>query len=124
MSEGLLIIYVEGKQVELYFGMKSVLLFSEKYTNELLQKNGNVDDFKCFAYIIFSGLINQADRKELPYPTFEEAYDLTESINLDPILTKQVYDFWNNCKATQKLIESVNKTTQSNSVKKKKVQTD
>lgn len=122
MSEGLLIIEVEGKQVELYFGMKSVLLFSEKYTNEL-EKNGNVDAFKSFAYIIFSGLVNQADRKELPYPTFEQAYDLTEKINHDDKLSKEIFDFWNNCKAAQKLIESVNKINQNTNVKKKKPQT-
>lgn len=121
MSEGLFQFELDGEQIELYFGMKSVLLFSEKYTNELA-KNGDVDAFKSFAYIIFSGLVNQADRKETAYPTFESAYDLTEKINLDDKLAKDIFDFWNNCKATQKLIESVNSANKSNAIKKKKPQ--
>jgi hypothetical protein len=130
MSEGLIKFELDGEQVELYFGMKAILLFSEKLSKHVTD-NGFVDDkgqpdflqadrFLTFAYIIFGGMCNSADRKELPYPVFTEAYDLTEKINHDPVLTKRIYDFWNNCKASKSLKEAALKVTTKSTVKTEK----
>lgn len=90
MSNGRISFEIEGTKHTLYFGMSAIEIFSRKSVNELGRlakenpetpiKDLKADGVKSFAYIIYAGLCNQADIKELDRPSFSEAYELSEEI--------------------------------------------
>lgn len=107
---------LQGVTHSLYFGMAAIEIFSQKSVAELslLAKEHpeipidklKADPVKSFAYVIYSGLCNQADIMELSRPTFEQAYYISEQIiDEGEKLQQDIFDCFNNSRAHKSLIE-------------------
>lgn len=101
----------DGQEIDLLFGMRAVLIFSQKLGAEMerndIQDVKEVDHFKAFAYIIYGGMCNNADRKDEKFPSFEEAYDMAIKINEEPEIAKSIYDAWEDSKATKDMVDRI-----------------
>jgi hypothetical protein len=120
------IVKVQIGKVEhtLLFGMKAIMIYSEKHLNELNRnpnKDAIIDEFKSFSYIVYAGLCNYAESQDLEYPTFENAYSLTEDLNDLPNEVLRIATAFKESRATQKLINVLNPVKKK--VSKKEVPT-
>jgi hypothetical protein len=114
---------INNKEVSLRFGMLSVEIFLGE-----ADKNSGLSYYSSLqmAKIIYAGMINYYEVKQLPYPvTFEEIYDYVESkmMSKDDVdeLVKVIEDF-NNCQAIKKKAQDVKDAVeQMDEVKKKKL---
>jgi hypothetical protein len=114
---------INNKEVSLRFGMLSVEIFLGE-----ADKNNGLSYYSSLqmAKIIYAGMINYYEVKQLPYPvTFEEIYDYVESKMMakDDVdeLVKVIEDF-NNCQAIKKKAQDVKDAVeQMDEVKKKEL---
>jgi hypothetical protein len=114
---------INNKEVSLRFGMLSVEIFLGE-----ADKNNGLSYYSSLqmAKIIYAGMINYYEVKQLPYPvTFEEIYDYVESKMMakDDVdeLVKVIEDF-NNCQAIKKKAEDVKAAVEEiEEVKKKEL---
>ena len=112
---------INNKEVSLRFGMLSVEIFLGE-----ADKNNGLSYYSSLqmAKIIYAGMINYYEVKQLPYPvTFEEIYDYVESkmIAKEDVdeLVKVIEDF-NNCQAIKKKAEDVKAAVEEMEEVKKK----
>lgn len=98
---------IDGKKYSLYFGIVATQIALEKSVG-LINESDNI---KGFSYIIYGGLCNQADRRDLARPLFEEAYDLTMLILEQPVeLQNSIYAKWAETKPAKALIDLLPKS--------------
>jgi hypothetical protein len=112
---------INNKEVSLRFGMLSVEIFLGE-----ADKNNGLSYYSSLqmAKIIYAGMINYYEVKQLLYPvTFEEIYDYVESkmIAKEDVdeLVKVIEDF-NNCQAIKKKAEDVKAAVEEMEEVKKK----
>jgi len=116
MTNGHFDFELEGVKYSLHFGMTAVRIFSIKSGEELVrlqEANPDVkpedlkaDGVKSFAYLVYAGLCNSADIKEQRHPSFQEAYELAESILMDDSsLQDEIFEAFNSSRATKKQME-------------------
>lgn len=114
---------INNKEISLRFGMLSVEIFLGE-----AEKNNGLSYYSSLqmAKIIYAGMVNYYEVKQLPYPvTFEEVYDYVESkmMSKDDVneLVKVIEDF-NNCQAIKKKAEDVKEAVaELEEVKKKEL---
>ena len=114
MTNGHFDFELEGVKYSLHFGMTAAQIFSEKSMQEvrkLMEETPDVDpkdlvadNVKSFAYMIYAGMCNEADREERKRPSFTEVYDLTERVLLEAPeqLQHDIFEAYNGSKATEK----------------------
>lgn len=111
---------IEGQKYTLYFGMVATQIIAEKSAKHAV--DGELDNFKAFAYIIYGGLCNQADRVDDNRPLFDVAYDLAELISQqDEAVQIGIFEAWKNTKPAQAMLDLLPK--QADSKKKVKPKT-
>lgn len=132
MTNGHFDFELEGVKYSLRFGMTAVQIFFQKsaqQVKELAEENPGVpldelkaDNVKSFAYLLYAGLCNYADSKEQKRPTFEDAYNLTESVLTDApeSLQKEIFDCYSNSRATVSQNEKLGIKSVPEDEKKKK----
>ena len=114
---------INNKEVSLRFGMLSVEIFLGE-----ADKNTGLSYYSSLqmAKIIYAGMVNFYEVKQLPYPvTFEEIYDYVESKMMaqDDVdeLIKVMEDF-NNCQAIKKKADDVKQAVEEiEEIKKKEL---
>ena len=114
---------INNKEVSLRFGMLSVEIFLGE-----ADKNNGLSYYSSLqmAKIIYAGMVNFYEVKQLPYPvTFEEIYDYVESKMMakDDVdeLIKVMEDF-NNCQAIKKKADDVKQAVEEiEEIKKKEL---
>lgn len=109
----------DGNEVfySLYFGLLATQIYAQKC---LHVSNNKIEtsNTKEFSFIIYGGLCNAAEINDLPYPSFELAYELTEEIlSRGEDLQTEIFKSWSESKAGSKLIAALPKPDKS----KKKV---
>ena len=128
---GIVSVEVEGKKIDLHFGMVSTQIFAEKVDAEMarLAERGSdkISDIKFLAIIIYSGICNKADINETQYPDFADCYLLAENIASEQYVEQQkvIWNAWTTARPTQGLLERLGiKLDTENEAKedKKKVQ--
>jgi hypothetical protein len=114
---------INNKEVSVRFGMLSVEIF----LGEAAKDNGlSYYSSLQMARIIYAGMVNYYEVKQLPYPvTFEEIYDYVESkiMAKDEAeeLIKVIEDF-NNCQAIKKKTDDVKSAVEEiEDIKKKQL---
>jgi hypothetical protein len=114
---------INNKEVSVRFGMLSVEIF----LGEAAKDNGlSYYSSLQMARIIYAGMVNYYEVKQLPYPvTFEEIYDYVESkiMAKDEAeeLIKVIEDF-NNCQAIKKKADDVKSAVEEiEDIKKKQL---
>lgn len=122
---GICKIDLEGQEIAFLFGMKAMLIFSEKYGKEIYNSGGvdKVDAFKLFTYVVYAGLCNRSESLDNEYPSFEHAYYLSEKLNFyNPDLAVKVMNTFNESRATKEVLERLNpkQSSDTETVKKKK----
>lgn len=114
---------INNKEISLRFGMLSVEIFLGE-----AEKNNGLSYYSSLqmAKIIYAGMVNYYEVKQLPYPaTFEEIYDYVESKmmakeDVDE-LVKVIEDF-NNCQAIKKKAEDIKQAVEEiEEIKKKEL---
>lgn len=111
---------IDGVERSLYFGMVATQIFAEKGA-KLAENNTNANNVKSFAYLVYAGLCNQADLLDNAYPTFEEAYELTEKIiEQGEELQNQIFTTWQNSKPAKNMLEMLPKSEEVAEEGKKK----
>jgi hypothetical protein len=112
---------INNKEISLRFGMLSVEIFLGE-----AEKNNGLSYYSSLqmAKIIYAGMVNYYEVKQLPYPvTFEEVYDHVESkmMSKDDVdeLVKVIEDF-NNCQAIKKKADDVKQAVEEMEEIKKK----
>lgn len=129
-GNGIVKFEIEGVNHTLYFGMKAVSIFINKSNEELLRINEEIirlnseksegeelipmlpiDETKAVVYAVYGGMCNHAERYELPYPKYVDAYDLTEKILLDKDKSIQadIWETFQNSRASADLFALLNK---------------
>ena len=122
MTNGICKINIEGEEISLLFGMKSVFIFGQKYAEHVSKVGqGKEDGFKLFSYIVYAGMCNYADSKDEEYPEYQTAYLITEHINADDELAKKVMSSYNGSKAAQDLINKISPAKDTDTKKKKTI---
>jgi hypothetical protein len=114
---------INNKDISLRFGMLSVEIFLGE-----ADKNNGLSYYSSLqmAKIIYAGMVNFYEVKQLPYPvTFEEIYDYVESKMMakDDVdeLIKVMEDF-NNCQAIKKKADDVKQAVEEiEEIKKKEL---
>jgi hypothetical protein len=114
---------INNKEISLRFGMLSVEIFLGE-----ADKNNGLSYYSSLqmAKIIYAGMVNFYEVKQLPYPvTFEEIYDYVESKMMakDDVdeLIKVMEDF-NNCQAIKKKADDVKQAVEEiEEIKKKEL---
>jgi hypothetical protein len=114
---------INNKEISLRFGMLSVEIFLGE-----ADKNNGLSYYSSLqmAKIIYAGMVNFYEVKQLPYPvTFEEIYDYVESKMMakDDVdeLIKVMEDF-NNCQAIKKKADDVKEAVEEiEEIKKKEL---
>jgi hypothetical protein len=114
---------INNKEISLRFGMLSVEIFLGE-----ADKNNGLSYYSSLqmAKIIYAGMVNFYEVKQLPYPvTFEEVYDYVESKMMakDDVdeLIKVMEDF-NNCQAIKKKADDVKQAVEEiEEIKKKEL---
>jgi len=114
---------INNKEISLRFGMLSVEIFLGE-----AEKNNGLSYYSSLqmAKIIYAGMVNYYEVKQLPYPvTFEEIYDYVESkmMSKEDVddLIKVIEDF-NNCQAIKKKAEDVKQAVEEiENIKKKEL---
>lgn len=105
MSNARITFEVEGNVYSLYFGMVATQIISEKSVKTVKNsKVEKVDNIKAFAYIIYGGLCNDADSRDIERPEFTEAYQIADSIVGNDELTTRIYSTWENSKPYTELL--------------------
>jgi len=101
---------IDGVERSLYFGMVATQIFSEKAANTVTQKL-NSNDVKTLAYLVYAGLCNQADLSDDAYPSFEQAYELTEKIidQLDSETQATIFKTWAESKPAKDMMAQLPK---------------
>ncbi len=101
---------LEGVNYSLFFSMIAIEIYQTKSFNEVkrLKDAGlplEVDDIKAMSYIIYAGLCGYADLKEKVRPSFEQAYELADSLcYLDNSeLVNEIFECFNNSRASKAL---------------------
>lgn len=114
---------INNKEVSLRFGMLSVEIFlGEAAKDDGLSYYSSLQ----MAKIIYAGMVNYYEVKQLPYPVnFEEIYDYVESkmMSKDDAeeLVKVINDF-NNCQAIKKKADDVASAVEEiEEIKKKQI---
>ena len=104
---------IDGIERSLYFGMVATQIFAEKAANTVNQKL-NSNDIKTLAYLVYAGLCNQADLTDDSYPTFEQAYELTEKIidQLDAEQQTLIFKTWADSKPAKDMLEKLPKAVE------------
>lgn len=75
---------------------------------ERSQDGLTIDPIKAFAYLVYAGLCNNADAKDLARPTFEDCYELTEEILLaGDQLQNDIWTAFKDSRAGSNMIEKV-----------------
>jgi hypothetical protein len=110
---------IKGVKYSLYFGMSAIEIFSTKSVQELQRlaiefptvklEDLKADNVKSFAYIVYAGLCNSADKKDLSRPTFQKAYELSEEICFESEeLQASIFETFNESRANKLLQEKLN----------------
>lgn len=100
---------IDGVERSLYFGMVATQIFAEKGT-KLAENNSEANNVKSFAYLVYAGLCNQADLLDNSYPSFEQAYELTEKIiEQGEELQNEIFNTWQNSKPAKDMIDRLPK---------------
>jgi hypothetical protein len=96
---------LNGKEVNLHFGMLAYEIFIGKLVDFTNAKNS-----KAFSIVFYAGLCNSAYRSELPEPKFESAFDLCEEIFSLPTMDIQtnIWEEWGKSLANKKLNDLLN----------------
>lgn len=142
-SNGIVSFEIEGVNHTLYFGMKAVSIFVNKSNEELLKVNEEIiklnteksedeelipllpiDETKAVVFAVYGGMCNQAERYDLPYPKYVDAYDLTEKILLseDKNIQVNIWETFQDSRAGEglfKLLNPVKKEDEADEKKKK-----
>lgn len=109
MSNGRIDIEVQGVNHSLHFGMSALKIWTEKAVSELQRVPNVKSDMQAFAYTVYAGLCNYADIKELPHPSFEEAYELAEEILITgDDLQNKVWSTFRESRAGKPLLDKLN----------------
>lgn len=117
MGNAKVIFVLEGVSHSLYFGMVATELIE---ANSIKAANANEkSNMKSFAYIVHAGMCNQAELKDLPYPEFEEAYLIAESICKDEELCAKIQSTWTESKPYKELMDRLNEGKKKAEVKEK-----
>lgn len=100
---------IDGVERSLYFGMVATQIFAEKGAKQAVN-NTEANNIKSFAYLVYAGLCNQADLLDNSYPTFEQAYELTEKIiEQGEELQNLIFTTWQNSKPAKEMIDRLPK---------------
>lgn len=116
---------IEGVTHSLYFGMAAIEVFSKKSVAELgvLAKENPktpldkliADPVKSFAYVVYAGLCNDADIKEVQRPSFEQAYEVADAIMYEAEqLQSDIFTCFKESRAHKALIERLKPEKKSN----------
>jgi len=109
MGNGKVQFEIDGIKRSLYFGMVATQIFAEKGF-KLAEKGLENNNVKSFAYLVYAGLCNQADLLDNAYPTFEQAYELTERIiEQGEELQTSIFNAWSESKAAQNMLDKIPK---------------
>ena len=134
-GNGICIINVGGVEHTLMFKMRAIEIIREKSFSATIDLNKNnpkekdwknIDGLKLLSFIIYGGKCNHAEFLDLPFPSFQECYELMNDLLVDEnsdAIQKQIMESFNNSKATQKLMESLklfnDEPNKKESIKKK-----
>lgn len=100
---------IDGVERSLYFGMVATQIFAEKGAKQATN-NTEANNIKSFAYLVYAGLCNQADLLDNSYPTFEQAYELTEKIiEQGEELQNLIFATWQNSKPAKDMLDRLPK---------------
>lgn len=113
-------ITVNGVSYSLKFGMRAIMIFQEKSLAAVIKLNEgeedkskwkDIDPVKQLVYLVYAGLCNDAESKDLEYPKFEDCYSLVDDIlagkDADAISVK-IFNAFKESRAGAKLIEMFN----------------
>lgn len=149
MTNGKVSFDIDGVKRSLYFGMVATQIFKEKAgrnaiqqeqerqelekslgkgrANEewlkLVEERKSSEDLKAFVFIVFGGLCNQAHLRGDNYPTYEQAYELSERIlYLDKTgeIQTLIYTTWAESQPAKDMIEQLPKAVEEVKTRKKK----
>jgi hypothetical protein len=96
--------------------MRSVFIYREKIAN--CKQDALGDQFKLFSYIVYAGMCNFQDSIDGEFPTYQEAYEVAELVNLDPVLSKKVLTAFEESRATKQILEALAPEENGNEKKK------
>lgn len=103
---------IEGKKHSLYFGMVATEIFANKSIKVAGEPKSTEAQLKSFSYLIYGGLCNQADRRDVARPNFEEAYDLTMLIlEQGEELQTNIWAAWSETKPSKAMMNALPKDT-------------
>ncbi len=112
MTNGRVQFDIDGVKRSLYFGMVATQIFTEKVANLAIKKVES-SDVKTFAFLVYAGLCNQCDLLDLPYPTFEQAYHLTENIiHKGEDLQNEIYKTWSDSEPAKDMLAKLPKNVE------------
>lgn len=149
MTNGKVSFDIDGVKRSLYFGMVATQIFKEKAgrnaiqqaheleeleksigkakANEewikLVEERKSSEDLKAFVFIVFGGLCNHAHLRGDNYPTYEQAYELSERIlYLDKTgeIQTLIYTTWAESQPAKDMIEQLPKAVEEVKTRKKK----
>lgn len=144
MTNGKVQFEIDGIKRSLHFGMIAARIFTEKAVdlankrddelnklisdlgneegtkkhNELNEERKEYDDIKSTAYIVYGGLCNQSHINDTSFPTFDEAYSLTERILQYPDILTKITDVWRNSEPMKSMLDKLPKPEEERSKKK------
>ncbi len=115
---------IENKKYSLYFGMVATQIFAEKVINiSSLDPESEEAKMRSFAYLIYGGMCNNSDRKDISRPSFEEAYDTTILIlEQGEELQTRIYDTWKETKPAKAMLDKLPKPTTEEGKKKEEAE--
>lgn len=112
MTNGRVQFEIDKVKRSLYFGMIATQIFTEKAA-KVAVKEVETNDVKTFAYLVYAGLCNQMDLLDMPYPTFEQAYELTEKIlQQGDELQTTIYKTWEESKPAKDMMAKLPKAAE------------
>lgn len=88
-TNGVAVLRVGGNEYPLLFGRASVEEMARRFT-ENISGNG----FRLFLDLVYSGMLNQAIRDDMPYPDRTELHDLVEQFYDEPDSKEQHSKIW------------------------------
>lgn len=125
--EHLISVNVADRNIPLLFGMTAVRIWQERALNDVVKpalsadkkkidpekvKGSNVDNTKAWAYMVFAGMCNYADYKEIERPQYGEAYELAEEmLYLPDEEQKRIWDCFSNSRAYERMTMKLSELT-------------
>lgn len=115
---------IEGKKYSLFFGMVATEIMARKSVNLVgLDDKSEEARLKTFSYLVYGGLCNQADRKDISRPPYEEAYDLAMAIigHSDELQTN-IWNTWAETRPAKVMLDKLPKPTTEDGKKKEEAE--